>query len=289
MLAISRRSLSELVTDVLVERGDEQVVLSTAENRGAKFSTIGFNGLVRRSEGDDRLAACVGSRPEIPPHLFRMLLAKASASVRAKAWLIRRCAARSAEWLPESRTALRRSWREPERRAHMDVLRRRGQLDDGRMEAIAKVGRFEEIAATLAVMSELRVFVERAINGRAEMVLIIAKGDCAVMVHRQGDHHCARVGGRPISGGEITQCLASYERLKASTAHRIVRFHRIATRARRVPDAWSAEFSARAPPAPLSFPTPIEIAQIGRRPDPFGSASNSRRNLRKKASPWMRT
>ena len=39
---------------------------------------------MRRSEGDNRLAACVGSRPEIPPHLFLKLLAKASQSVRAK-------------------------------------------------------------------------------------------------------------------------------------------------------------------------------------------------------------
>src|SRR5882757_5032198 len=60
LLAISRRrSLSELVTDELVERGDQQVVLSTAANLGAKFSNGGFEKLVRRSDGDDRLAACV--------------------------------------------------------------------------------------------------------------------------------------------------------------------------------------------------------------------------------------
>src|SRR5580658_6204916 len=39
MLAISRRNhLSELVTNVLVERGDQPVLMSTIENRGAKFS-----------------------------------------------------------------------------------------------------------------------------------------------------------------------------------------------------------------------------------------------------------
>ena len=79
LLAISRRrSLSEMVTDVLLERGDQQVVLSTAENRGAKFSEAGFEMLVQRSAGDDRLTGCVGSRPDIPPHLFLKLLAIAS-------------------------------------------------------------------------------------------------------------------------------------------------------------------------------------------------------------------
>ncbi|MGE5774487.1 MAG: DUF2336 domain-containing protein, partial [Hyphomicrobiales bacterium] len=38
LLAISRRkTLPESVTDVLVERGDQQVVLSTAKNNGARF------------------------------------------------------------------------------------------------------------------------------------------------------------------------------------------------------------------------------------------------------------
>ena len=47
LLAIlRRRCLCEAVTDVLVERGDQQVVLSTAENRGAKFSETGFATLV---------------------------------------------------------------------------------------------------------------------------------------------------------------------------------------------------------------------------------------------------
>jgi uncharacterized protein (DUF2336 family) len=85
LFAISRRrSLSESVTDQLVERGDQLVILSTAGNSGAKFSDAGFAILVRRSDGDDRLAACVGSRSEIPLPLFHKLLAEASQAVRER-------------------------------------------------------------------------------------------------------------------------------------------------------------------------------------------------------------
>src|SRR6185295_18692969 len=85
LLAISRRrSLSEVVTDVLVARGDHQVVLSTAENAGARFSEAGFTTLVQKAAGNDRLTECVGSRREIPRHLFLKLLDKASDAVRAK-------------------------------------------------------------------------------------------------------------------------------------------------------------------------------------------------------------
>ena len=50
LLAISRRkSLPDNLTDVLVERGDQQVVLSTAKNAGSRFSDKGFNTLIKRA------------------------------------------------------------------------------------------------------------------------------------------------------------------------------------------------------------------------------------------------
>ena len=85
LFAISRRpTISAAVTDILVDRGDQLVVLSIAENRGARLSDFGFSTLVKRAEGEDRLAASVGAPPEIPPHLFAKLLAKASHTVRAR-------------------------------------------------------------------------------------------------------------------------------------------------------------------------------------------------------------
>ena len=71
LLAISkRRSVPELVTDVLVVRGSNEVVSSVAANNGANFSSSGFLHLVRRSEGDSILAESVGLRKDIPRHCF---------------------------------------------------------------------------------------------------------------------------------------------------------------------------------------------------------------------------
>ena len=67
LLAISRRKLlGESITDVLVERGNQQVVVSTAANSGAQFSQDGYLTLVKRSETDDQLALTISSREEIP-------------------------------------------------------------------------------------------------------------------------------------------------------------------------------------------------------------------------------
>src|SRR6202040_1355192 len=85
LMAIStRKVLSGAVTDVLVQRGNDEVIQSTVNNPGAEFTERGFTRLVNRAEGDDNLATCVGLRPTIPRHLYLKLLAKASATVRAR-------------------------------------------------------------------------------------------------------------------------------------------------------------------------------------------------------------
>src|SRR5580698_85046 len=66
-----RNSLSEAVTDILVERGDRDVVHSVVKNQGARFSDAGFRILVNRSSGDDALASELGMRGDIPrPHFL---------------------------------------------------------------------------------------------------------------------------------------------------------------------------------------------------------------------------
>src|ERR1700750_1961927 len=85
LMAIStRRILSGAVTDVLVLRGNDEVIQSTVNNPGAEFSERGFTRLVNRAEGDDDLATCLGMRPTIPRHLYLKLLAKASVTVRER-------------------------------------------------------------------------------------------------------------------------------------------------------------------------------------------------------------
>ena len=84
LLAISRRkALDQSVTDILVERGNQQVVLSTAGNPGAAFSEFGYSTLVQRSSNDGDLAACVWSRPEIPRQHLLKLFADVSEVVKA--------------------------------------------------------------------------------------------------------------------------------------------------------------------------------------------------------------
>ena len=85
LAAIAGRSgIGEAVTDVLVRRGDPEVVRHIADNQSARFSEGGFSALVRRADGDGDLAERVGQRVDIPPHLFRDLLVRATAVVQGR-------------------------------------------------------------------------------------------------------------------------------------------------------------------------------------------------------------
>jgi uncharacterized protein (DUF2336 family) len=85
LLAIARRPFVPVeVTDELVTRGNQEVVRSVAANDGARLSDFAFRQMVKRAETDAVLAEQVGLRKEIPPQMFRQLIAKASDDVRRK-------------------------------------------------------------------------------------------------------------------------------------------------------------------------------------------------------------
>lgn len=235
LLAISRRqSLSPAVTDVLVVRGDQQVVQSTVENRGARFSDAGFATLVLRSDGDDRLAERVGSRPELPPDLFLKLLAKASESVRTKLenahpharHEVRQVVAEVAGRIRAE--VLDHSPDDVERASIVEQLHQSGQLNDHRLGSIASVGRFEEVSAALALMSELPLrFIERAMMQEgAETIVIIGRAlelswstVKAILMVRDRNHQ--------IPLRDIARCRASFQQLIPGTAREIVHYYRI--------------------------------------------------------------
>ncbi len=162
MLAISqRKTLSEPVTDVLVKRGDRNVVLSTAMNAGARFSRNSFGILIKRAQGDDTLAGCVGRRPDLPPALFEKLLQAASDAVRAALQAEHRHAAHDIDHAVDEAAAEIRSetatqtQAQAAARVRVQVLNRVGKLNGARLEAFARAGRTEELIAALALMARV--------------------------------------------------------------------------------------------------------------------------------------
>lgn len=234
LLAISRRKLLDAaVTDVLVERGDRPVLLSLAGNPGAMFSEGGFSTLIKRSQNDDELAIRVGLRRDIPRHQLLNLLARASHVVRVKldsahimaTAVIQTAVAEAANAIQSATGAESRNYLTA--CAHVGALHRAGNLDEGEIESFAKMGKFEETTAALAMLCDLPIeAVERAmVQDQPESVLIIAKAigitwPTVKLILK------LRAGDRGIGGHELEQCLGTFTRLKIATAQQVVDFQR---------------------------------------------------------------
>jgi uncharacterized protein (DUF2336 family) len=235
LLAISRRKmLTEKVTDVLVDRGNQQVALSTAGNPGAAFSEFGYSTLVRRSQDDDKLAQCVWSRPEIPRQHLLKLFADASESVRLtleatdrrKAGLIREMVAQASNQIQTK--ARDESAGYAAAYTLVEDLHNAGELDEAGLAAFAQKGKFDETAIALSLLCDLPIgLIERAfVQNWSEQLLVLAKSieltweTTKAMLLLQN-------GAKDSSAPELEQSFASYMRLQSETAKKAVQFYRL--------------------------------------------------------------
>jgi len=234
LFAISqRKSLSEVVTDVLVERGDRDVVHSVVRNSGARFSDAGFRMLVKRSVSDDDLATEVGMRSDIPRPHFLVLLEKASSAVRARLAAENPQASMAidgvvAEVVGGIRNEARNA--SPDfaaAQAEVERQNRIRRIGEAEIYQYARDRKFEETAIALSLLCETPIdVVERALlDPGAEIVLILAKvaglsstTTKAILLLRAAD--------RGMSAKDLDQALASFNRLQPDTARRVLGFFR---------------------------------------------------------------
>lgn len=237
LLAIStRRTIPESVTDILVERGNREVALSTAANPGASFSEFGYSSLVRRASDDDDLAVCTWSRREIPRRHLLELFADASDSLKRR--LSKedpRKAAQLADVVMRAAGRLQTQTRESsadfaKARALVQPLDDAGRLDEAALLDFASAQKFTETALALSVICDLPVgLIERAlVEERSEQVLVLAKAAAlswtttkAILLlqapHRKSD-------------GDLDRLLETFLRLRPQTARQAVQFYRLRER-----------------------------------------------------------
>jgi uncharacterized protein (DUF2336 family) len=233
LLALSTRaSLNEALSDILVSRGDRDVVRSIATNHNARLSDHAFTTLVQRAEQDGVLAEKVGMRTDIPPRLFRQLLMQASDVVQK-----RLLAQAKPDTQAEIRKVLAKVTDEVAAKASprnyaaalatVRALHKERKLTEADIAEYATSGRYEETIAGLATLCAVPVeVVDRLMNGeRADPVLILARAIGfgwptvrAVMT--------ARPSGKPSSQA-LDAAFENFERLTAATAQRVVRFWQV--------------------------------------------------------------
>jgi uncharacterized protein (DUF2336 family) len=232
LLAMSERStLSPAVTDVIVRRGDRDVVRRAAGNAGALFSQAGYSALIKRATQDGVLTLTVGQRDDLSDQQLKDLLAGSIDIVRRRLFEVvkpnRQAAIKQAmheiSGVPE-RVESRRDFA-PAQRTIL-ALHNAGELNENALLGFAKAYQYEESVAALAAMSAVRITtLDNLIAGdRHDPILIIGKTIGlewatvrALILLRLGPH-------RVPAPADIETARVNFARLMPSTAERVVDF-----------------------------------------------------------------
>jgi uncharacterized protein (DUF2336 family) len=229
----TRQGIGEVVTDVLVRRGDQEVARSVAGNVTARLSNEAFSALVARAEKDGVLAENVGRRPDIPPYHFRQLLMRATEVVQ------RRLLANAA---PDTQTEIRRVLAGISRELDQGAtprdfasaqrtvlgLHQKGSLDEAQLLEFAEAKKIEETVAALSALCGVPIeTMDRLTAGeRPDPVLILCKAvgfgwatARAIIL--------ARAGNKRISEDTLEAAQTNFDRLSAGTARRVLRFWQV--------------------------------------------------------------
>jgi uncharacterized protein (DUF2336 family) len=235
LLAISGRyQLEAALTDVLLSRGNEEVVFKLATNPGARFSQTGYQILVRDADGDDKLAETVGLRFDIPPRLLQELLERATEAVRARILSLAP---------PETREEVQRVITDIARSVgHAAVAERDfaaaerivlamekdGKLDEGALLEFVEQRRYEEMTVALARLcgASLKMVAGLMIGLRNDALLVPCKAadlkwatTAAILRNRHSNHK--------IPDQIIAIAHGDYDRLSVATAQRTLRFMQV--------------------------------------------------------------
>ena len=263
LFAIAQRlKLSEAVTDVLVERGDDRVVRRVVSNDGARFSLAGYDRLSIRARNDDEMTLSLGQRSDIPRQYFLKLLETASAAVRAKLEAANpQAAAAVRDTVDDVATAMQRETREASRQ-YSNALRngkRRFRADAVTEANVHGPARAQEFERTVVALTRLGRFpvdlVERAlIDEGEEMILILAKAaDCSWTTVRE--LLLMFVAERHMEPDDLAQAFERYRKLSQETARKVVDFYGRRVKLREQRNAQAARAGAQEAPKPASTAT----------------------------------
>jgi uncharacterized protein (DUF2336 family) len=232
LLAMTERpTLSTGLTDVIIRRGDQEVVRAAAGNAGAVFSPTGFSTLVSRASYDGLLTLTIGQRDDLPDENLKELLAGSIDIIRRR--LLETAGPTRQAAIKRAMTGISGMMPPAEGRRDFDPalravrsLQKAGNLTEGALLLFAKAYKYEESVAALSAMSGVRIAtLDRLISGdRYDPILIVSKvigldwaTVRALILLRTGPN-------RVPSQTDIEGARVNFTRLMPATAERVVNF-----------------------------------------------------------------
>jgi uncharacterized protein (DUF2336 family) len=227
-----RRTISEVITEILIERGESKVVHTVAKNAGARLSNDSFDKLVMRAGKDDELALHVGKRRDIPRHHLLKLLEIASASVCSKISSANPQFTGAVqdvvtEVVDDINLEVRKKTPDHVKaKSRVKRLQLWHELGETSVHAAARSQNFEQTAVALSALACCPIeMAERAIlNENPGVVQVIAKvAGCSWITVKA--LLVMTVADRKMSEADLDRARENFERLEIQTAKRVLEFY----------------------------------------------------------------
>jgi uncharacterized protein (DUF2336 family) len=233
LLAIAQRSsLSESLTDTLLERGDRNVINKLAENAGVRFSEKAYAYLVDKADADETLLEKLGLRLDIPLHIFRRLLERATEAVRSR--LLALATPEKRDYINEILASISNDVIENDDHVDNDfeaaerfiqLVHEKGELDQVALLGFAKARQYATTLTALSTLCSAPVNVIKNMlqDGRNEPLLVLCKAAgfswLTLRSLLQDD-----LLGRAATDDELKKLKSDYNKLSHATAKKLLDF-----------------------------------------------------------------
>lgn len=201
LVIAARPGLTELLTDILIERGNRDVARNVANNASAQLSRAGLEQLVKLAERDDVVGAGLSLRADIPPDRLQVLLVKA--------------AARAEQKLVDIATAQRL----------VISMKESGGLAEVEVQKFAMARHYEAVVASLAVLANLQYDAIENLMLQADTggLILVCK---ALGLHWNTTMDILKTAAERsgLSERDIHRVHGDFMKLSKATADRILRF-----------------------------------------------------------------
>lgn len=228
LLSIAGRTdVATAVSDVLLDRGNNEVLRRLSGNASAHFSESGLTGLAIRGAEDEKIAVNLAHRSDVPPRIFRHLLAQATAAVRHS--LLSDASSEHYQLIAQAMDEVCQDIARPtgfeitaEVRRTVYEAYEKGQLKETAVLEFARSDMFAEVVVSLAVLTSTatEIVEQQMLSGRMSGILLL----CKAKDFRWPTAKTIICVARERSDSELEQARQEYYALSVQTAARALRF-----------------------------------------------------------------
>jgi uncharacterized protein (DUF2336 family) len=230
-----RPSVPATVTDVLVSRGDDKVLINLVSNQTAQISRMAMETIVDRSEKNEALQGPLVKRPDLPTDLLQDMFLFVAKTVREQALSrlktinpdsIERALADAQKRF--SRTISEGNLADAKAEAFINDKHRKRELNEGSLVQMLRSGMLAEFISGLARLAELDTKTVRrlVLNRNVEAIAIVCKS--ARFDRATFSAIALLVDATPArSVSQTYDILSLYDKIPPDVAQRTMRFWKL--------------------------------------------------------------